>query len=1023
MSVRSCDTSILVLARSLDIILLSTDAVDILLHRMNTDTPIAAIRPTAITTAITGLLPNPVPLVGRSDIFMVYRKAMNREHIPVIRNGRVRYITPDITTGQEEIEYMIEHGEKNTYITHGMRYPIENGYSPDIKKSNTISQIIHDPRYRDALISYIARYVTSSESSIYRSIPTGAFDMDIARNLSKLPKIRSSGNRIQGRKHMVANILSKVAHVKIDKYLDYGTGRGDVAHGIGQMLNADVTGVEVYHDPKRAIDTKIISQGELLPEEWEGRFHLITAFSVLHHVQEQRDTVRELCRVLAPGGILILREHDYRDNAFIWDNGPKILSPENRPFRVFLDAIHVSAMAVSSTGSIEPDFWSLYRGKNEWDAMVLSNPDMVSTYTSYPDNPQRLYTQVYMKYTQNIPLILEQRIRRSDRIRDFFPRPREGPILGPMPKVMEGINYNEEILAYMTPWRIAQDTSKAIAERMKNRYDKFKTYRLVDGTGGAGGNVIAFSQNKALSHISAYEMVPEFYTFMANNVGLYVPSAPRVRDKTISYKNDKMFINLYNSEFSIGKSDLRNTVLFLDVPWEHEGTGYRLEGYSYSGMPIEDAVKMAFEKKSLMVVLKLPPGYRLGIRSERQEMGKEDLHFIYPWLIKKREEVSIPGGDLAMEVLRYRMMLQLRDEFRRIFSDMNPNDYYRWLLDRLRYGTLDPVIPATEEYLPSVFLSVYQVEVPHNYAALYKMSMSMGIPRREIPPARDKDGVESLRQRIREEKSSTLDDSKMIEMDNVTRNIYKKFKNTSPSKIKIDSKNEDGMLIITISDIEIKITKKKEASLRRRYKGNNFMRDMSAMLLRYMMIMEDVAGVNMHAAIPEPVFNILRDSTLRVNMEGFASPLNATLDCYHSMFPDVDRVFGSLGSFFSSSSISGSWELNPPFIEDIMIAMTHKIQHMMEEADKIGDALSMVVIVPNWASSEAIDMLTKSSYLKKMFQLTGDEHRYVTGSHHLGANTVSFFITTNVYILQSDIGQRRFLIPIDIESTLRLAFR
>jgi phosphorylated CTD-interacting factor 1 len=55
----------------------------------------------------------------------------------------------------------------------------------------------------------------------------------------------------------------------------------------------------------------------------------------------------------------------------------------------------------------------------------------------------------------------------------------------------------------------------------------------------------------------------------------------------------------------------------------------------------------------------------------------------------------------------------------------------------------------------------------------------------------------------------------------------------------------------------------------------------------------DNRNVNLHAAIPPTVFAALAQSNLKVQIEGFASPLNSTLERYYSAFPDTDVVFGS----------------------------------------------------------------------------------------------------------------------------------
>lgn len=907
---------------------------------MKTATPMAMARAMAAMAINVGLLPSPLDWGGVSVIFVIIVKNM----ISYIREGQVKTIYPSMTSGDDEVTFIVEEGEEEAMSAYGMHYPLNQGYSPVITMTNTVSQVIHDNRYRAGLVSYIGRYVTVPEVAIYRAIPTGAYDHVVAQSLSKLPRVRSTSSRAEGRVHMIANILSKAAHVKVDEYLDYGTGRGDVALAIGKMLEANVTGVEVYHDKDRVIDTQVIRQGELLPREWEGRFQLITAFSVLHHVHDQEATIKELCRVLAPGGLLVIREHDYVDESIVWsDDGMKVLEPKDRPFRVFLDAIHVVAMATSSTGSIEPDFWALYRAKREWDAMVMSNRGMVASYTSYINNPQRLYTQVYMKYPgEGVPLILENRTRRSDRIRDFFPRRMIDGVLGPMPNVIEGINYNEEVLAYMTPWSDARSTSMAIHQKIKDRHPR---YRLVDGTGGAGGNAIAFSQNRSITHLTIYERVPLFHGFIVNNVGLYVDNAPRTGGNTTTYKNGHQWINIIEGELPMDRIDLRGTVLFLDVPWIHEGTSYLLEGYMYGGMTLEDVARMAKSKGAIMIVFKLPPGYRLGLRNDRHSMGKEDLLFVTHVDRRQSDGPQIRGGDPAKEMIRINIMKDIKANFDRLFPQAN---FYRWLNERMIHGILDPIIPATDEYVPSAYLASEQVDMPRDYAGLYRMAMSMGIPRRDIPM---RDPV-ALRQMLMDRVEP--DDSKMRELDDIVRQSYLTFsshRNVGRAKITIDNRRgvatlklepDQTLQRLVTGTMTFTITRENEAALKMKHKGEarTFLPDMTSMIMRYSMI--------------EP---ITPSPHLQVDYEALGSPLTSTIDKYYSLFPDTDKVFGSLGSFYRSSPTEGRWLVDTPYIDDVIPV----IERMMQEAASSGNTVTMIVI-----SQSPSNRLTTSPYTREV---------------------------------------------------------
>lgn len=108
-------------------------------------------------------------------------------------------------------------------------------------------------------------------------------------------------------------------------------------------------------------------------------------------------------------------------------------------------------------------------------------------------------------------------------------------------------------------------------------------------------------------------------------------------------------------------------------------------------------------------------------------------------------------------------------------------------------------------------------------------------------------------------------------------------------------------------------------------------------------------GSGLQGALPVPVFEAL-NKQFGVSFECFASPLNCYYKQFCSAFPDIDGFFGSRGyvllksypwsgsglyflwfnvlcpvrPFLSFSPVSGSFEANPPFCEELMDAMvTH----------------------------------------------------------------------------------------------------
>lgn len=128
------------------------------------------------------------------------------------------------------------------------------------------------------------------------------------------------------------------------------------------------------------------------------------------------------------------------------------------------------------------------------------------------------------------------------------------------------------------------------------------------------------------------------------------------------------------------------------------------------------------------------------------------------------------------------------------------------------------------------------------------------------------------------------------------------------------------------------------------------------LLMRY-----EIPGTkNNHLSIPPSLFD--REDNI---VELFGSPLNTFCDRYCSPF-NTDKCFGSLGSFFEYKFTSDSvYIANPPFVEDIMIDMSHILIRALNGIDNI----TVYTILPAWdqkVSNQkyvALELLKESEYV------------------------------------------------------------
>ena len=193
------------------------------------------------------------------------------------------------------------------------------------------------------------------------------------------------------------------------------------------------------------------------------------------------------------------------------------------------------------------------------------------------------------------------------------------------------------------------------------------------------------------------------------------------------------------------------------------------------------------------------------------------------------------------------------------------------------------------------------------------------------------------------------------------------------------------------------------------------------LLLRY-----DALGAHGYQAALGPAgFELLR-AELGCAFECFASPLNCRYPRFCSAFADTDRFFGSVGSFFSYEPSEGSFECNPPFVPEVMLAAVRHAEALLERAEARASALSFAFIVPTWEVLPFHQQLLRSAWRRQEPLLVDAEgHGYLDGAqHHRRAEErkrVSSFGST-VAVLQTSAGAARWPVADGFNERLREAF-
>lgn len=152
-------------------------------------------------------------------------------------------------------------------------------------------------------------------------------------------------------------------------------------------------------------------------------------------------------------------------------------------------------------------------------------------------------------------------------------------------------------------------------------------------------------------------------------------------------------------------------------------------------------------------------------------------------------------------------------------------------------------------------------------------------------------------------------------------------------------------------------------------------------LKRYQTYLGINEGQATQMALPVSVFECLQ-SHFGVSFECFASPFNSYFRQYCSAFADTDSYFGSRGPFLDFRPISGSFEANPPYCEELMEAMVNHFERLL--ADSI-EPLSFIVFLPEWRdpAPNALIKLESSHFKRKQVVVPAMEHEYRHGFQHL----------------------------------------
>lgn len=174
------------------------------------------------------------------------------------------------------------------------------------------------------------------------------------------------------------------------------------------------------------------------------------------------------------------------------------------------------------------------------------------------------------------------------------------------------------------------------------------------------------------------------------------------------------------------------------------------------------------------------------------------------------------------------------------------------------------------------------------------------------------------------------------------------------------------------------------------FKDSRFLRLLYCLLRRYATMFGPAnrGGSGHQGAVPQRVLRLMNE-LFDVNAECFASPFNSYFPLYCSAFPVLELPFGSIGSFFSTQFLTGSFEANPPFTEEFIVRMFEHMTMLLVRADASNTAerscpLSFIVVIPHWLVpplQAGVDARS-SPFFRGEVILSAKKHSYVVGLQH-----------------------------------------
>jgi hypothetical protein len=124
------------------------------------------------------------------------------------------------------------------------------------------------------------------------------------------------------------------------------------------------------------------------------------------------------------------------------------------------------------------------------------------------------------------------------------------------------------------------------------------------------------------------------------------------------------------------------------------------------------------------------------------------------------------------------------------------------------------------------------------------------------------------------------------------------------------------------------------------------------LLLRYEFYQDELQGTCLSVNI---VYDFIKSNNFEdTTLEAFAGSLNSNLKNYCSLFYDIERYFGSKGSFFKQKPELCIYKIvvaNPPYVTGVLDSTANMLIEFMDKCNDI----TVILTIPDWRSKKEFD--------------------------------------------------------------------